>query len=40
LWNNGIEGWFAFIALLGSVLMLGKETVNATLFWNRSMGIK
>jgi hypothetical protein len=39
LWRAGNHGWFAMIALLASVMMLGYETFNAARFWNRSLGI-
>jgi hypothetical protein len=39
LWQSGIDGWFAMIALLASVVMLGYETLNAARFWDRSLGL-
>ena len=40
LWQSGYMGWFAMLALLASVVLLGYETLNAARFWNRSMGLK
>ena len=40
LWQSGIHGWFAMIALLASVIMLAYETYNAAKFWDRSLGLE
>jgi len=40
LWQSENHGWFAMIALLASVIMLGYETFNAAKFWDRSLGLK
>jgi len=40
LWQSGNHGWFAMIALLASVIMLGYETFNAAKFWDRSLDLK
>ncbi len=40
LWQSGNQDWFAMMALLATVIMLGYETYNTAKFWDRSLGLK